>query len=115
MSPITSTSISIKKTLLFLTPEEEELVKYVTTKELRMLLEYEAKVFMMFVSLSVEGKTLISEFLVVCEFLEVFPNDISELPAEREFEFLIDLILGTRPVSMVPYRMSASELLELKS
>lgn len=45
------------KTLLFLNPDEEELVKYVTTKELRMLLGYEAKVFVMFASLSVEGRT----------------------------------------------------------
>ena len=29
-------------------------------------------------------------------------------------EFAIDLVPGTRPVSMAPYRMSASELSELK-
>jgi len=33
---------------------------------------------------------------------------------EREVEFLIDLVPGTKPVSMAPYRMSASELAELK-
>lgn len=36
------------------------------------------------------------------------------MPPEREFEFVIDLVPGTRPVSMAPYRMSASELAELK-
>ena len=48
------------------------------------------------------------------EFPEVFPEDVSEFPPEREVEFAIDLVLGTSPVSMAPYRMSASELAELK-
>jgi len=36
------------------------------------------------------------------------------VPPEREVEFLIDLVPGTKPVSMTPYCMSASELAELK-
>ncbi|MCI42461.1 cellular nucleic acid-binding protein [Trifolium medium] len=51
---------------------------------------------------------------VVCEFPGVFPGDISDLPPEREVEFTIDLVPGTGPVSVAPYRMSASELNELK-
>ena len=51
---------------------------------------------------------------MVNEFPEVFPEDVNELPPEREVEFTIELIPGTSPVSMAPYRMSASELSELK-
>ena len=51
---------------------------------------------------------------VVCEFPEVFPDEIPDLPPEREFEFSIDLVPGTKPVSTATYRMSASELAELK-
>ncbi|MCI30823.1 RNA-directed DNA polymerase (Reverse transcriptase), partial [Trifolium medium] len=36
------------------------------------------------------------------------------VPPEREVEFAIDLIPDTSPISMAPYRMSASELKELK-
>lgn len=36
------------------------------------------------------------------------------MPPEREVEFSIDLVPGTKPVSMTPYRMSAFELAELK-
>ena len=43
-----------------------------------------------------------------------FLEDVSDLPPEREVEFSIYLIPGTSPVSMTPYRMSASELSELK-
>lgn len=52
---------------------------------------------------------------VVCELLDVFPKGICNFPPKREFEFVIDLVPGTRPVSMTPYRMSASELGKLKS
>ena len=61
-----------------------------------------------------ESQVAIGEFPVVCGFPEVFPDDFSGLPPVREVEFSIDLVPGTRPVSMAPYRMSASELVELK-
>ncbi|XP_058762351.1 uncharacterized protein LOC131635724 [Vicia villosa] len=56
----------------------------------------------------------LSEIPVVCEFPDVFPEDITSLPLEREAEFSIDLVPGTAPVSITPYRMSPIELRELK-
>lgn len=50
----------------------------------------------------------------MCEFPEVFLDDISDIPLKRKVEFTLDLVPGTSPVSMIPYRMSASELSELK-
>ena len=44
-----------------------------------------------------------------------FPNDIAGLPPEREVESTIDLILGTEPISIPPYRMAPTELRELKA
>jgi len=44
----------------------------------------------------------------------VFSDDITKLPPEREVEFAIDLMSGMSPISIVPYRKSASELGELK-
>lgn len=54
------------------------------------------------------------QWILVCDFPEMFPNDISDFPLEREVEFSIDLVYGTSHVSMAPYRMLASELCELK-
>nr|KYP33909.1 hypothetical protein KK1_045192 [Cajanus cajan] len=51
---------------------------------------------------------------VVQNFPEVFPNDILGLPPDREIEFSIDLMPGIRPISIAAYRMSPSELTELK-
>ncbi|XP_057734436.1 uncharacterized protein LOC130949836 [Arachis stenosperma] len=52
---------------------------------------------------------------VVRDFLEVFPEDIPKFPPQREIEFGIKLVLGARPVSIVPYRMAPIELAELKT
>jgi len=51
---------------------------------------------------------------VVCEFPDVFPEDLPGLPPDRDIEFKNDLILGTAPISRRPYRMPPNELVELK-
>ncbi|MCI54433.1 cellular nucleic acid-binding protein, partial [Trifolium medium] len=70
--------------------------------------------FMMFASLKLEGGVKMEELPIVCEFPDLFPEDISNVPPEREVEFAIDLAPGTSPISKALYRMSASELNELK-
>ena len=54
--------------------------------------------------------TVMDEIPVVREF----PYDIAGLPLDRDVEFTIDLILGTEPISIPPYRMAPEELRELK-
>ncbi|GJZ18847.1 putative reverse transcriptase domain-containing protein [Tanacetum coccineum] len=50
---------------------------------------------------------------VVREFLEVFPEDLPGLPPVPQVEFQIDLITGTIPVAIEPYRLAPSEMQEL--
>ena len=50
---------------------------------------------------------------VVCEFPDVFPEELPGLPPDREIEFYIDVVPGTDPISMPPYRMAPEELKEL--
>ncbi|MCI56761.1 cellular nucleic acid-binding protein, partial [Trifolium medium] len=68
----------------------------------------------MFASLKLEGGVKMEELPIVNEFPDVFPEDVSDVPLKREVEFTIDLVPRTSLISMVPYRMSASELNELK-
>ncbi|WVZ93134.1 LOW QUALITY PROTEIN: hypothetical protein U9M48_039140, partial [Paspalum notatum var. saurae] len=51
---------------------------------------------------------------VVCDFPDVFPEELPGLPPDRDVEFRIDLVPGTAPVSKRPYRMAPDELKELK-
>ncbi|XP_050890421.1 uncharacterized protein LOC127095833 [Lathyrus oleraceus] len=72
------------------------------------------QMLVMFASLSVESDVVASVMPMVCEFPDVFPDDICIFPSEKEVKFPIDLVNHIRPVSMEPYRMSASKLSELK-
>ena len=56
----------------------------------------------------------IADILVVCEFLDVFLDELPGLPPGRDVEFKIELLLGTTPISRRPYRMPPNELAELK-
>jgi hypothetical protein len=56
----------------------------------------------------------IADVPMVCEFLDVFPNDFPGLPPDRDVEFKIELLPGTAPISRRPYRMPPNELVELK-
>ena len=85
-----------------------------TTKQLKQLERDGTLMFSLMAFLSVESQAVIDKLQVVCDFPEVFPDEILDVPSEREVEFSIDLVPRTKPVSMAPYRMSASELAELK-
>ena len=58
--------------------------------------------------------TLLTEIFVVCEFPDVFPDELPGLSPDRDVEFAIELIPGTTPISRKPYRMPPNELAELK-
>jgi hypothetical protein len=102
------------KTVYFSSAEEESGAEFLSTKLVKQLERDGILMFSLMAYLSMENQAVIDMLQVVCDFLEVFPNEIPVVPPEREVEFTIDLILGTKPVSMTPYRMSASELAELK-
>jgi hypothetical protein len=51
---------------------------------------------------------------VVCEYPDVFPDELLGMPPDRDIEFVIELQPGTAPISKRPYRMPPKELAELK-
>ena len=59
--------------------------------------------------------TRLEDIPIIKEFPDVFPDDISGLPPDREVEFTIDLIPETEPISIPPYRMAPAEMRELKA
>ena len=58
--------------------------------------------------------TTIKEVPVICEYPDVFPEELPEMPLDRDLEFIIDLIPGTTLIANRPYIMAANELEELK-
>ncbi|XP_070054202.1 uncharacterized protein [Nicotiana tomentosiformis] len=51
---------------------------------------------------------------VVRNYLDVFLVALPGMPLDRDIDFGIDLLRGTHPVSIPPYRMALSELKELE-
>ncbi|GJZ64857.1 putative reverse transcriptase domain-containing protein [Tanacetum coccineum] len=50
---------------------------------------------------------------VICDFPEVFPEELPGLPPPRQVEFRIDLVSGAAPVAHAPYILAPSEMREL--
>jgi hypothetical protein len=57
----------------------------------------------------------IQDIPLVCEFPDVFPEELPGLPPERDVEFMIELKPGTAPISRRSYRMPPNELAEHKT
>jgi hypothetical protein len=62
---------------------------------------------------SVSGLTL-DQVPVVCEYPDVFPEELPGMPPDRDIEFVIELIPGIAPIAQRPYLMNPQELEELK-
>ena len=62
---------------------------------------------------SMEAKSL-EEVPVVNEYPDVFPEELPGMLPDRDIEFVINLVPGTSSIAKRPYRMAASELVELK-
>nr|XP_033515567.1 uncharacterized protein LOC117280018 [Nicotiana tomentosiformis] len=56
---------------------------------------------------------LLESVSIVKEFSDVFPDDLSTIPPDREIEFGIDTLPRTQPIS-IPHYMAQFELNELK-
>ena len=57
----------------------------------------------------------ISQIPVVCEYQDVFPEELPGMPPHRPVEFVIDLELGTEPICKRPYKLGLEELKELRN
>jgi hypothetical protein len=57
----------------------------------------------------------LDEIPVVCEYPDVFPDEMPGMPPDRDVDFVIELQPGTAPISKRPYHMPPKELVELKN
>jgi hypothetical protein len=57
----------------------------------------------------------LNEIPVVCEYPDVFPDELPGMPPDRDVELVIELHPGTAPISKRPYRMPPKELAELET
>ena len=64
---------------------------------------------------SKRGQVYVEKIPIVREFPDVFPEELSGIPLEREVDLAIEIVPRTVPMSKAPYRMAPTELKELKT
>ncbi|KAA3484261.1 reverse transcriptase [Gossypium australe] len=74
------------------------------------LVQKESEAFLAYVHDSSFVESFVGDIQTGREFLDVFPEELSRLPLDREVEFDIEIF----PVSIAPYRIAPNELMELK-
>ena len=80
----------------------------------KKLLDKRCQGYLAHVVLNDTTPSSVEEVRVLRHFPDVFPEDLSGLPLDRDVKFTIDLLPGTDPISLTPYGMALAELRELK-
>ena len=71
--------------------------------------------YMMDTWVAIGRPSSISEVPIVCEFPDVFLEELSGVPPKRQAEFRIDLFPGATHIAKAPYRLAPPEMQELSS
>ena len=64
---------------------------------------------------SKRGQVNLENILVIKDFLDVFPKELSGLPPEREVDLVIEVLPRIVPIYRAPYHMAPTELIKLKT
>nr|GEZ83633.1 hypothetical protein [Tanacetum cinerariifolium] len=101
------------KTLVVKSDSSVSKLKVISCIKARKYIERGSQLFIAQVTEKEPAKKQLQDLPVICNFLEVFPDDLPRLPPPRQVEFKIELIPGAAPVARAPYRLAPSELKEL--
>ena len=80
----------------------------------RTMVRKGCEAYLVYVIDTKKAEPSLSNIPAVYDYLDVFPEELSGLPPQREIEFAIYVVLGATPASITPYRMAPVELKELK-
>ena len=90
-------------------------MKVISVMEARHFLRKCYEAFLVLILDSKKGQVNFENIPVIREFPDVFPEELPEVPHEREVDLSIEVVQGTTPISRAPYHMAPTELKELKT
>ncbi|GJS58245.1 putative reverse transcriptase domain-containing protein [Tanacetum coccineum] len=88
-------------------------LKVVSCIKVRKYIERGCQLFVAYVTEKEPKEKRLEDMPIICDFPEVFPDDLPGLPPPRQVDFRIELVLGSAPVARAPYRLAPSEMKEL--
>ena len=98
----------------FIGERSNHLSNVISTAIARTMVQKGCEAYLAYVIDTEKVEPSLSEIPIVCDYPNVFLEELPELPPQREIEFAIDVVQGATPASITPYRMSLVELKELK-
>ena len=87
----------------------------ISTMQARRIMRKGCETFLALILDSKRGQVDVENIPVVREFSDVFPEELPDIPLEREVDLAIEIVPGTVPMSRAPYKMAPTELKDLKS
>ncbi|GJV98868.1 reverse transcriptase domain-containing protein [Tanacetum coccineum] len=102
-----------KRTLVVKGDDGVSRLKVVSCMKVRKYVDRGSYLFVAQVVEKEPAERRLEDVPVICEFPDVFPEDLPGLPPSRQVEFVIELVPGAAPVARAPYRLAPSEMKEL--
>nr|GEZ68459.1 putative reverse transcriptase domain-containing protein [Tanacetum cinerariifolium] len=107
-------SIPLKnKALIIEGDKNQSRLKIISCIKARKYIDNGCELFLAQVTGTVSKEKRVEDVPIICDFPEVFLEDLPGLLPPRQVEFRIDLIPGATPVARASYRFALSELKEL--
>nr|GEW84659.1 putative reverse transcriptase domain, ribonuclease H-like domain protein [Tanacetum cinerariifolium] len=98
------------KTLVVKSDSSVSRLKVISCIKARKYIERGSQLFITQVTEKEPAKKQLQDVPVICNFPEVFLDDLPGLPPPRQVEFKIEVIPDAAPVARAPYRLAPSEL-----
>ena len=87
----------------------------ISAMQARRFMRKGCQTFLVVILDSKRGQVDVEKIPIVREFPDVFLEELSGIPLEREVDLAIEIVPGTVPMSKAPYRMAIAGLKKLKS
>ena len=98
----------------FIDERSNPLSNVISATTTRTMVQKGCKSYLAYVIDTKRAKSSLLDIPTVCDYPDVFPEELPGLPPQREIKLAIDVVQGATPASITPYRMAPLELKELK-
>ena len=102
------------KEVTFINERLNHLSNVISAATARMMVRKGYEAYLAYVIDTEKANPSSSDIPIICDYPDVFPEELLGLPPRREIELPIDVVPVTVPASITPYRMASMELKELK-
>ena len=94
----------------FIGERSNPLSNVISATTARTMVRKGCEAYLVYVIDTKRAESILLDILKVCDYPEVFPKELPELPPHKEIEFAIDIVQGATPASITSYRMAPLEL-----